>query len=160
MSGNRVSIKPPGTGHRQQKRRKRPRPGIKIYQIHCKACGKRYELSWTGEVKFCSFCSSDQISKAVRERRETPAERDERKRHETAMSIDAGMRLINGIFGFPMQAPPNGFHPTPPAGIQSDLETELLKEGYRKLATKYHPDKGGDPEKMKELNRLKDRLGL
>jgi len=33
----------------------------------------------------------------------------------------------------------------------------MVKEGYRVLAKKYHPDKqGGDPE----LNELKMRLGI
>lgn len=157
MTVNRVSTKPPGAGHRQQKRRKRPSPGIKVYQIHCKACGKRYELSWTGEVKFCSFCSSDQIAKAVRERRETPEERAAREQQQAAFWVNAIGGVLGSVFGF--QALPN--YPAQPNGHKpSELEQELLKEGYRKLATKYHPDKGGDPEKMKELNRLKDRLGL
>jgi DnaJ-class molecular chaperone len=38
--------------------------------------------------------------------------------------------------------------------------TEILREGYRKCAMKYHPDQGGDPEKMLELNRIKRELGF
>ncbi len=64
-----------------------------------------------------------------------------------------------GFFGFrPEPEPP--FNPNPPQLRLSKLERELLKEGYRALAIKYHPDKGGDPEKMKELNALKVRLGI
>jgi hypothetical protein len=72
--------------------------------------------------------------------------------------LDFGLRFVSGIFGFDV----SGFAPQPPPrnGKPSPLEAELLKEGYRKLAVKYHPDKGGDPEKMKELNRLKEKLGL
>ncbi|MBD2435130.1 DnaJ domain-containing protein [Fischerella sp. FACHB-380] len=30
---------------------------------------------------------------------------------------------------------------------------ETIKSAYRKLARKYHPDNGGNEEKMAELNR-------
>lgn len=35
---------------------------------------------------------------------------------------------------------------------------EELKKLYRKLAMKYHPDHGGDGEKMKEINDLYERF--
>lgn len=150
--------------HTPRPKRSVPRPRrrqgggtIKVYQIHCKACGKRYELSWSGEVKFCSFCQSDQIDKALRDRNETPAERAERNLRMNAHLLDFAAQFIGGIVGFKV----------PPLGTAvsndhkpSDLEQELMKEGYRKLATKYHPDRGGDTEKMKELNRLKEKLNL
>jgi hypothetical protein len=145
----------PTPARKRTRRRARQRAGIKVYQIHCKACGKRYELSWTGEVKYCSFCSSDQIAKAVRERRETSEERAAREQQQAAFWVNAIGGVLGSVFGF--QPSPN--YPAPANGHKpSELEQELLKEGYRKLAIKYHPDKGGDPEKMKELNRLKDRL--
>lgn len=31
--------------------------------------------------------------------------------------------------------------------------TADIKKAYRKLAIKHHPDKGGDPEKFKEISR-------
>jgi len=34
-----------------------------------------------------------------------------------------------------------------------------LKEGWRKLAFKLHPDRGGDGEKFKQLSALYDALG-
>lgn len=142
-------------------RKRRGQPRIKVYQIHCKACQCRYALAYAGKVTYCLNCQSDQIEVASRSRNETPAERAQRNRRTTAHLIDFGIRFISGMFGF--QVPPH-FNPGPPPYLGRDkangLETELLKEGYRKLATKYHPDKGGDPEKMKELNRLKERLGL
>lgn len=158
---------PASRGPRPSKLPKRPRRGphqstITVYQIHCKACEKRYELAYTGEVKFCIYCASDQIEKSVRTRAETKEERAERNRLLNAAMLTTGLRIIGGLFGFDAFTPPGAFAPPPHLNSKpkSALEAELLKEGYRKLATKYHPDKGGDPEKMKELNRLKERLGL
>ncbi len=37
-------------------------------------------------------------------------------------------------------------------GISKDSSPEDIKKAYRKLALKYHPDKGGDQEKFKEVN--------
>merc|ERR1712060_422868 len=33
-----------------------------------------------------------------------------------------------------------------------------IKKAYRKLAVKHHPDKGGDPEKFKEITRAYEVL--
>jgi len=37
-------------------------------------------------------------------------------------------------------------------GISKDASTDDIKKAYRKLAHKYHPDKGGDTEKFKEVS--------
>eukprot|EP00218_Dolichomastix_sp_CCMP3274_P010842 CAMPEP_0170133694 /NCGR_PEP_ID=MMETSP0033_2-20121228/1484_1 /TAXON_ID=195969 /ORGANISM="Dolichomastix tenuilepis, Strain CCMP3274" /LENGTH=362 /DNA_ID=CAMNT_0010369215 /DNA_START=30 /DNA_END=1115 /DNA_ORIENTATION=+ len=36
-------------------------------------------------------------------------------------------------------------------GVSKDADASELKKSYRKLAMKNHPDKGGDPEKFKEI---------
>ena len=35
--------------------------------------------------------------------------------------------------------------------IEKNAEHSEIKKKYRKLAIKYHPDKGGDEEKFKEI---------
>lgn len=37
-------------------------------------------------------------------------------------------------------------------GISKNATDEEIKKAYRKLALKYHPDRGGDTEKFKEIN--------
>ena len=151
----------PAKGKVTRKRvNRRPRPAtVMVYQVHCKACKKRYELAYTGEVKFCTWCASDQIDAVKRTREMTREEKAQRSHQMNISMMNMVGQFFGGLFGFP---PPRDFAPVRPNGVKpsSDLESELLKEGYRKLAVKYHPDKGGDPEKMKELNRLKEKLGL
>ena len=36
-------------------------------------------------------------------------------------------------------------------GIQKNASQDEIKKAYRKLAMKYHPDKGGDEDKFKEI---------
>jgi hypothetical protein len=147
----------PRVGKRPKRSRRGPRQStITVYQIHCKACTRRYELAYTGEVKFCIYCASEKIEKSLRTRAETNAEREQRKAEFNLHFLHIVGSVINGLFGGTQFVPPRNGNSKP----SSELEAELLKEGYRKLATKYHPDKGGDPEKMKELNRLKEKLGL
>lgn len=43
-------------------------------------------------------------------------------------------------------------------GIPRDASVDEIKKGYRKAALQHHPDKGGDPEKFKELAAANDTL--
>jgi curved DNA-binding protein len=43
-------------------------------------------------------------------------------------------------------------------GISKNATADEIKSAYRKLAKKYHPDLGGDPEKFKEINEAHDIL--
>ena len=42
-------------------------------------------------------------------------------------------------------------------GVEN-LSSDDLKKKYRELATKHHPDKGGDAEKFKQIRRAYDVL--
>lgn len=40
----------------------------------------------------------------------------------------------------------------------NDNERKLLKEAFKMLSMKYHPDRGGDTEKMAAINNLKEKI--
>jgi hypothetical protein len=42
--------------------------------------------------------------------------------------------------------------------LHRDLAEELIDLGYRALATKLHPDRGGTKDAMARLNRVRDEL--
>jgi hypothetical protein len=42
--------------------------------------------------------------------------------------------------------------------LQQRLALQLIDVGYKALATKLHPDKGGSREAMSRLNAVRDRL--
>lgn len=44
-------------------------------------------------------------------------------------------------------------------GVDRNASPEDLKKAFRSLAHKYHPDKGGDPERFKEVNEAYQVLG-
>ena len=43
-------------------------------------------------------------------------------------------------------------------GVDRNADTKQVKKAYRRLASKHHPDKGGDPETMTRLNNARDLL--
>lgn len=43
-------------------------------------------------------------------------------------------------------------------GIDKSADAKTIKKAFRKLAIKHHPDKGGDPEKFKEINAAHEVL--
>ena len=43
-------------------------------------------------------------------------------------------------------------------GVSKDADTNEIKKAFKKLAMTHHPDKGGDPEKFKEIQRAHEVL--
>jgi DnaJ-class molecular chaperone len=43
-------------------------------------------------------------------------------------------------------------------GVQKDASQDEIKKVYRKLAVQHHPDKGGDPEKFKNITEAYNTL--
>jgi DnaJ family protein A protein 2 len=43
-------------------------------------------------------------------------------------------------------------------GVEKSADAKAIKKAFRKLAIKHHPDKGGDPEKFKEINAAHEVL--
>lgn len=43
-------------------------------------------------------------------------------------------------------------------GVEKTSDSKTIKKAYRKLAMRHHPDKGGDPEKFKEINAAHEVL--
>jgi DnaJ-class molecular chaperone len=43
-------------------------------------------------------------------------------------------------------------------GLDPSADDDLVKLAYRTLSRKYHPDKGGSPEKMAEINRAYESI--
>lgn len=43
-------------------------------------------------------------------------------------------------------------------GVSRQADTEEIRKAYKQLAREYHPDKGGDPEKFKEINQAHEIL--
>eukprot|EP00894_Picocystis_sp_ML_P000110 jgi/Pico_ML_1/50627/g1806.t2 len=43
-------------------------------------------------------------------------------------------------------------------GLDKNASADEIKKAYRKQAIKHHPDKGGDPEKFKEIGQAYDVL--
>lgn len=72
-------------------------------------------------------------------------------------------------FGFPTGGP-RGYAPPPPPpppadwatvlGVAADAPVELVDKAYRALAKEHHPDRGGDPARMKLINAAYGRFKL
>lgn len=41
-------------------------------------------------------------------------------------------------------------------GVEKTATMNEIRKAFKKLALKHHPDRGGDPEKFKEINAAKE----
>lgn len=121
------AYKGPKTKAPKRPRRRQRASTVTVYHVHCKSCEKRYELAYTGEVKFCIYCASEKIEKSVRARAETKAERAQRKAEFNLHFLNMVGSVLNGLFG--TFAPQPGFVPPRNGHSSSALEAELMKEG-------------------------------
>jgi DnaJ family protein A protein 2 len=69
-----------------------------------------------------------------------------------------GAEGMGGIGGMPRRPKGNNTRYYEILGVSKDASQDELKKAHRKLALKHHPDKGGEPEKFKEINEAYDTL--
>jgi len=74
------------------------------------------------------------------------------ERHGGAAILD---RAFTGFMALPAPAAAASWRVVLELGIGLPTEYEI-NTAYRRLASKHHPDKGGDPAKMAELNAARD----
>jgi hypothetical protein len=61
----------------------------------------------------------------------------------------------------PQDAPPQDIQPVQPLTVEENqLYMEIVELGFREAIKKYHPDRGGDPEKAACVNALRDKIHL
>lgn len=63
--------------------------------------------------------------------------------------------VLNGFQGYDSSG---GIHYYQLLEVPQDASTEDIKQSYRSLVLKYHPDRGGDPEKFKEIKEAYEIL--
>ena len=44
-------------------------------------------------------------------------------------------------------------------GVTKNASQDEIKQAYKKLAMKFHPDRGGDTKKFQEISQAYDTLG-
>ena len=157
----------------------RRRARAREYRIYCRDCKKT--AIFTGaflKPERCVLCGGDQIETARKKKGErgpngayffdggagfAGASSGPFDPRLIQMFADALANLFGGgpfrPFTSAFTGGRGGIHVAPPAPM-SDLEKELRRDGYKACARRYHPDHGGNAEKMVELNRLKDKLKL
>ncbi len=94
---------------------------------------------------------------AKRQREWEQREREARERAEEARRTEERYRKYSGSrnnnAGCGPSDPLSGLSPE-----ERELAKQIIKEGFRKTATKCHPDVGGDTDKMQSLNKVNELL--
>ncbi|MCD7459292.1 DNAj domain protein [Datura stramonium] len=69
---------------------------------------------------------------------------------------EAGIKLSHYVWTTPRRSDNSKYYEV--LGVSKSASQDELKKAYRKAALKNHPDKGGDPEKFKELAKAYEVL--
>lgn len=86
---------------------------------------------------------------------ERERQRKEQEEYERRSKEEAYKRFFGG--GYPEQQSV-GVSNSNFTLEELELVREIISAGYKKQATKYHPNRGGDEKMMKQLNGIKDKL--
>jgi DnaJ-domain-containing protein 1 len=83
--------------------------------------------------------------------------------HQEVLFIQRGIKTFGQVMNqFALPAPgdiKDSFDPREILGVGAwDGDKDYLKFRYRELIKKHHPDKGGDPEKFKEIQKAWEML--
>lgn len=95
----------------------------------------------------------------ARKKRESAARKSQKGCRGTGAGETSGAH--SGPDDGPRAGRSAGASPRPQTGAAptgQDLAAEIVRHGFKKIAPRYHPDTGGDPEAMQKLNGVKDRL--
>jgi len=80
---------------------------------------------------------------------------------ELRLLIEAGEKFLSDPFVkevLSREGRRGEFDPYSELGVKPDDPDELIREIYLKKSLFYHPDRGGDEEKMKKLNKAYDEI--
>ena len=75
-----------------------------------------------------------------------------------ALSQLAGRRIRPGLIRPGCRLLATSYDPHQLLGVKPGASPKELKAAYRKQAMKYHPDRGGDPDKFKQISEAYSRL--
>lgn len=93
--------------------------------------------------------------KAGKRQEERERQRKEQEEYERRSREEAYKRFFGGGYSEQQNV---GVSNSNFSQEELELVRGVISAGYKKMATKYHPDRGGNEEMMKLLNGIKDKL--
>lgn len=92
---------------------------------------------------------------AGKRQEEREKQRKEQEEYERRSREEAYRRFFGGGYSHQQSAAASSSNFSQE---ELDLVRGVISAGYKKMATKYHPDRGGDEKMMKLLNNIKEKL--